>query len=256
MKNYKSTSISIINKKEINKPNEDYYLCDDNEGIYIIVDGVSRDKINGIYPNPSPSEDVSKIFVESVYKYFLQSLYKKDKKLLLYEMINYGNEEIKKYNDKIKWENNFIPGTVGIIVIMEYDKMHYAYIGDCVGSIINKNKEIFTKCQTKKIIQNKEKFSSMEIRNEICNNKNHPYSYGVLNGDKRALNFVEYGVVKIFEKDKIFLCSDGFSDVIYDIPATSIYSMNMDEIEACSKDKDDKTLIIIERNSKERITDR
>lgn len=59
------------------------------------------------------------------------------------------------------------------------------------------------RCQTEKIIQNKGEFSSIKIRNEICNNKGHHYSYGVLNADKRALDFIEYGVAKIFEKDKI-----------------------------------------------------
>lgn len=74
MVKYKSTSVSIINSKNINKPNEDFYLCDDDRGIYLLVDGVSRDKINGIYPNPSPSFDVSKLFVKSVYKFLLENI--------------------------------------------------------------------------------------------------------------------------------------------------------------------------------------
>lgn len=246
---YKSSSKSIENKKNIDKPNEDYFLCDDERGIYILADGVSRDKVNGIYPNPSPSFDVSKIFVESMHKFLLTNIDQNVNMLhLLYSAVKKGNEEIKKYNSRREWIDNFLPGTVGIAVIIHDHKLFFAYIGDCYGLILNKNKKIFTKCQTEKIAEHKREFTAYEIRNKICNNISHPYSYGVLNGDFKAMDFVKYDKIDIKSEDKIFLCSDGFSDIINNLSGKELCKMTIDQMIQKSNKSDDKTVVIIEED--------
>ena len=59
---YRVETATKKNTKEFDKPNEDYFLVDRNNGIFIILDGVTRDKIDGIYPDPSPACEVSKIY--------------------------------------------------------------------------------------------------------------------------------------------------------------------------------------------------
>lgn len=251
MVKYKSNSVSIINSKNINKPNEDFYLCDDSKGIYSLVDGVSRDKINGVYPNPSPSFDVSKMFVKSVYKFLSENINENANILdLLQNAIKKGNDEINEYNSKKEWIDNFLPGTVGIITVIQDHRLFFAYIGDCYGLIISNKSDvtIFTKCQTEKIAIHKKEFSAYEIRNEICNNEAHPYSYGVLNGDFRAISFVNYGTIDIMSNNKIIICSDGFSDVIKNVSGKKLYQMTIDQIAKESKESDDKTMIIIEED--------
>lgn len=249
MVSYKSSSISIKNKRNIDKPNEDYYLCDDTKGIYLLVDGVSRDKVNGIYPNPSPAFDVSKLFVESVYKFLASNINKHTDILdLLCNAIRTGNDKINKYNSKKRWVDDFLPGTVGIVIVIQNYKLFFAYIGDCYGLILNDRKHIFTRCQTEKIAAHKKEFSAYEIRNEICNNKSHPYSYGVLNGDFRAMDFVNYDLIDIQSMDKILLCSDGFSDLIKDLSAEELYKMQIDQMIRKSNESDDKTIVIIEED--------
>lgn len=249
MSGYISRVLSIANVKGINKPNEDFSLCDDERGFYALVDGVSRDKIGGIYPNPSPSADVSKIFVDSIYEYYKNhDLEVHDINNLLLDMVRYGNEQIQHYNQKKKWENDFLPGTVGIVGIIKYNTLFYAYIGDCYGIIVNQQKELFTRCQTKEIAKHKGEFDSKTIRNYICNNKKHPFSYGVLNGDPSALDFLECGYRKLCEGEKILLSTDGFYDAISQIPAVKLCNMSLDQIKEYSTDSDDKTLIIIEED--------
>ena len=249
MKKYKSRVISIRNVKDINKPNEDYFFCDDVHGVYIIVDGVSRDKKHGVYPNPSPAADVSKIFVNSAYDYYknnyanIDDIYK-----VLFNMMRYGNEKIKLYNSLGNWDDGFLPGTVGIIGIIKGSKFSYIYIGDCYGFVINKSKKTFTSCQTEQIIQHKREFDSRTIRNIICNNKDHPYSYGVLNGDERAMGFLEYGEINLHSSDKLFLCTDGFYDALDIISAPELYNIELEKINQYSSNTDDKTLIIIEED--------
>lgn len=248
MLKYNSSAITIKNCKDINKPNEDYYLSDDKNGIYILVDGVSRDKKEGIYPNPSPAFLVSKIFVESAYKYLLNNFNENIFKLL-YETIKRGNEEIKNYNDKVIWENEFLPGTVGVVAIIRNNKLYYAYIGDCYGLVLNSDKHIFSKCQTENIAKHKKEFNAFEIRNVICNNVKHPYSYGVLNGDIRAMDFVNYGEIELSESDKILLCSDGFADIVKNYSGKELYKMGIEQLIKSSKETDDKTMIRIERKT-------
>lgn len=244
---YRSNAISIKNTKDISKPNEDFYLCDDNYGIYVIADGVSRDKHQGKYPNPSPAADVSKIFVNAVYRFYLDnySLSQSINKLL-FDMVQYGNEQIQLYNAKQTWDNDFFPGTVGIVGIMARRKFCYAYIGDCSAFLIHNSKKELTRCQTKEIAKHRCDFDSKTIRNFICNNKQHPFSYGVLNGDARAIDFLEYGDVILSPGDKILLCTDGFFDALNQVSASELYHMSFKELSKHSNSTDDKTLIIIE----------
>ncbi len=238
-----SESVTYPNRRWADKPNEDYYLCDDERQIYILVDGVSRDKIGGIYPNPSPSREVSEIFVNIVYDYLkLHSQH-----FLLQEAINKGNNEIAKYNERIKWENDFLPGTVGIVAVIRDKTMYYCYIGDCYGLKISRtgDKTFFTECQTKLIAKYGKNFTAYEIRNKICNNKEHPYSYGVLNGDASAMDFVVSGMIEIDNDEKIILCSDGFDDLVKNYSAPELYKMSLEEMRDKSENRDDKTLITV-----------
>lgn len=38
---------TLKNTKMYEKPNEDFVLCDNERNIFILLDGVSRDKVNG-----------------------------------------------------------------------------------------------------------------------------------------------------------------------------------------------------------------
>lgn len=238
-----SDSVTFQNSRWADKPNEDYFICDDENQLYILVDGVSRDKIEGVYPNPSPAREVSVLFANAVYDYLMFN----HEHALLKEAVKIGNNKIAQFNEKIKWENNFLPGTVGIVAMIEHRKMYYCYIGDCYGLKIKKTdkKIFFTECQTKQIARHREKFTAYEIRNQICNNKEHPDAYGVLNGDIRAFNFVVQGETEIQEDDRIILCSDGFEDLVTRYSALDLYNMPLKEMYNKSKNKDDKTLIRI-----------
>lgn len=238
-----SESVTYRNNRWADKPNEDYFICDDIRQFYILVDGVSRDKIGGIYPNPSPAREVSEIFVNVVYEY----LKRYPIHLSMMEAVRLGNEEIAKYNSKVKWKNDFLPGTVGIVAIIEEEVMHYCYIGDCYGLKISEagEKTFFTECQTQMVAKYGKQYTAQEIRNEICNNKAHSCSYGVLNGDIRAMDFVVSGMTEIESGEKILLCSDGFDDLIKNYSATDLYEMPLTEMKNRSENRDDKTMIVI-----------
>lgn len=242
---YISDSVTFQNSRWADKPNEDYIICDDGNQLYILVDGVSRDKSGGIYPNPSPAREVSVLFANTVYDYLVSN----HEHIMMQEAIRLGNQKIAEFNGKVKWENNFLPGTVGIVSMIENRKMYYCYIGDCYGLKIcmNGKKVFFTECQTKQIAKHRKKYTAYEIRNQICNNKEHPDAYGVLNGDIRALDFVVQGEIEMQEDDRIILCSDGFDDLVTMYSALDLYNMPLEEMYGNSENKDDKTLVRISK---------
>ena len=47
------------------KPDEDYFFFDEASGFAMILDGVTRDRENGIYPNPSPACRACNAFAEA-----------------------------------------------------------------------------------------------------------------------------------------------------------------------------------------------
>lgn len=239
------------NTQNFNKPNEDYYLCDKQNGIYIVVDGVSRDKINGIYPVPSESEIVSKLVVKTIQKFICLNKSKYSNYCtMLYDAVVKGNEEIYSYN--LTYKGDFLPGTVGIVALIDNEKFYYAYIGDCYGIVVsNLMKKVFTECQTKKINEHKKEFTAKEIRNDICNNIHHPYSYGTLNGSKGAKDFIKTGFMNLVDNIRIFLFTDGLAPYILRLSIEELMNLSVDEIitKSIVGDKeDDKTIIAIDVN--------
>jgi serine/threonine protein phosphatase PrpC len=195
------------------KPLEDYVLIDNESKIFIILDGVSRDKVNGTYPNPSPSFEVSRIFSEEVLRFLKRVELLDDVKHWLKQAVLEGNKKIEEYNNRTSWD--FLPGAVGIISLILGSKFYYMFVGDCSGRILRKGKtRLFTYPQTELIKKHRAEFSADEIRNMICNNKNHPYGYGVFTGESGVIDFLEFGVEPLHSGDLILLTTDGMDELL------------------------------------------
>lgn len=237
---------SIINTRFPDKPNEDYCLCDENLGLVIVLDGVSRDKENGKYPNPSPARIASEIFANAVRELIANmegdQLIKEES---VFECFRRGNDAIYNYNRR-NYAGDFLPGTVGIVLIIRNNKAIYGYIGDCIGlKIHNSTKLFFTREQTAEIAKYGKKFTARQIRNEICNHKEHPYAYGVLDGRNGALDFVETGSFQIDGDEIILLASDGLKEVIEKMDASQLRLLSVESIASSSMgrtNRDDKTV--------------
>lgn len=256
MNNFIISSCSGINKNSAAffKPNEDYLIEDNLHCIYILLDGVTRNKIDGKYPNPSPSAIVSKLFGDEVHEKLLGHR-NSDYFEVLKDSIFQANKKIRDYNQQ---QNNwsFLPGTVGIISIIKNDTFYYAYNGDCSGRLLrNSNVYLFTHPQTERIHKHLQEYTPDYIRNEIVNNKKHPYCYGVFNGQPQAMDLIEYGKLELQTGDKLILASDGLNPY-FDSGNTEITAETTPQhiiestiqIESSSnklKRSDDKAVIII-----------
>lgn len=241
---YISSCGTVRNTKMYYKPNEDYVLCDDEKKIYILLDGVSRDKIDGKYPDPSPALEVTELFAKEAYDY-LQGNYDQCSLEHIKKAFIRGNEAIAGYNAEYE---DFLPGTVGIVCVAYKDRLYYGYIGDCYGRfIVNGKVKIFTKCQTENIAAHKREFSASEIRNKICNNPQHPYAYGVLTGQKEAMEFVVLGECTLTNVDGIILSSDGMEPYLSGLKRNDFENKAADYYlnNAIHHGEDDKAIIIV-----------
>lgn len=245
------------------KPNEDYKLVDSKNEIYILCDGITRTERNGIYPNPSPSSEVSKIFARTVHQKLIELEESGSFSDNLIRAIKKGNEEVNEFNSrrfpKVDYLVNDLAGTVGIVSYIKNGFFYYAYIGDCIGLFVkNKHFQVFTKIQTLKVEEYRKKvgFSDNEtikIRKEFRNNLNHPFSYGAITGEESIFDFITLGKIDTNKFDKIILMSDGLLNLLRLNPEFILFNDAKTIIKKATEleskynfRSDDKSIIIIE----------
>lgn len=246
------------NTKVYDKPNEDCVFVNDDNDIFIVMDGVSRDKIDGRYPNPSPALEVSKLFIEEAYEYIRKFKNQETDYLRIIKCaFEEGNKAIYEYNKL--YVGDFLPGTVGIIAIIKSDILYYGYIGDCFGILVNeKATKEFTMSQTQLIHEHIKEFTANYVRNNICNNIKHPYAYGVLDGRLGAMDFVITGKLSLDEYKGFLLLTDGAEEVVKQTPIKQLFDTNVQELldtEVHNSSMDDKTVIFVRKKTNENIVE-
>ena len=234
----------------IGKPNEDAYILDELHHIYIVADGVTRDRLDGKYPNPSPAKQTSELFVRETHQYLRDNHQRDDVYDLLKNAITKANTLIHEAN---KDYTEFPPSTVAIVAMIRGNKLYFAYIGDSSVYLLNNPLERLTNPQTTLIHAHVHELTLAQIRDEVANNPDHPYAYGVVNGDENALLFVEYHQLDLASGMKVLIASDGFDD--YFESSEFVYNnQSVDELiteaEAFGEENphlrsDDKTAILL-----------
>lgn len=195
------------------KPNEDAYFVDTQHHIYIVADGVTRDRINGMYPNPSPACVISQLFVKTAHEALIKTSQLPDIRTGLTQAAVYANDIIKQKNIDY---TEFLPGTTGIVTVVRDDILHYVHIGDSSVYVVDDGKlNRLTTVQTALVHEHYAEFTKQQVRNDIANNINHPYGYGVLNGHDGAVDFLEYGQINLTSSQVILIASDGL-DVLFE----------------------------------------
>ena len=134
---------------------------------------------------------------------------------------------------------------------MSFTLKHYAYIGDCIGMKISNNKDyfLFTDKQTKLVQKYRHLLNKYTVRNVICNNLNHPFAYGVLNGNENANKFIQTGNFILKHGDKVILATDGLESYIIN-NKESLYELKIAKdfiknSKTQAGQEDDKSVILI-----------
>ncbi len=248
-----------VNRRGLQKPNEDYYIADPEQGIFLILDGVTRP--HGEYPAVTESHAlaVSKRFAEVVYGQVVQGHHKirtnKQAKAVLAEAFAAGNRAILQYNQSLSLEaGSFPPGTVAFLGVIVGARLHYAFIGDCLGLLLRDGQRIQLGEQQTKPAFLAGKTDKAELYGSICNNPEHPLGYGVLTGDVRAEQFVRCSCIQLENQDVLLLSTDGMDNYLRYAPCQELCSLSAKELLLASgqydvppyaKYADDKTVLKI-----------
>jgi hypothetical protein len=212
--------------------------------IVAVADGVTRDpmcvpyercdeailKILKEYPNPSPAKLAAEKFCTCFTSYLKNKAYIGE--IVLASAFKYGNSKIynlnKKHIKNIDYLENDYWSCVASGGTIVNNTLYWGYICDCGVCVFNKSGHL--KFRTADDMQNTNKYiaslsnswgsakwrKEFRIKYRNTPNKNGGLiSFGVLTGEKTALNFVRVGKFDLEDKDYIFFYSDGMADIIY-----------------------------------------
>lgn len=233
------------------KPNEDYFWFDEARGAALVLDGVTRDRENGAYPNPSPARTVTEIFAQAACAVLTAPGTDTPKETLL-AAVKAGNAAAARANED--FPSDFLPGTVGVLALLSGGSLHYAYVGDSNGIVLSRGgAAVFTEPQTKAVHDRRGEFTAHEIRTHICNNARHPCGYGVWTGQDGAMDFLRTGTISLNPGDRILLCTDGIDAFLSAAGPDALCAMDsktiLEKAMAYRKPEgwmDDRTIIIID----------
>lgn len=240
----KIESHTIKNNKFEDKPNEDVIRINETDEFVdiVLLDGVSRDRENGVYPNPSPATIITELFADNCINVMKNENIDNWSLDILKRIIETSNEQMKGYN--VQHNLGFPAGCVGIILRVIRGKIYYAYIGDCTGVFLtNEEVKYFTFKQTEEVVKHKKELTTKQIRYEICNNINHPYGYGVWDGNPGAMDFVKYGEFDYKDGDVLLLFTDGAEEALYCQEYEAWKSTEIDRLIYIKEQEENKAII-------------
>lgn len=206
------------------KPNEDFFWFDEAQGAALVLDGVTRNREHDSYPNPSPSRVVTEVFAQAA-SAVLTTPGKECPQEKLLAAVKAGNAAVARANEG--FPSDFLPGTVGVLILVEGSSLYYAYIGDSNGIVLSRSKAAaFTVPQTKAVHEHRGEFTAHEIRTHICNNAQHPCGYGVWTGQDGAMDFLRTGTISLESGDRVLLCTDGINAFLSDAGPEALCAMD------------------------------
>ncbi len=241
-----------IYSKKTEFPTEDHWkvLEEKNCCTLIVADGVTRYLLRHAtdkwgtpeskkaqlkeYPNPSPA----KLTAEKFCKTSLNSLKKKKN---IFETFKDANESILKFGFKFNPEPNLLEndywGCVGAIARVENNNLSWGFICDCGVAVLTKKGKIkfktldegtqtvslmtkmFTPYLGKKVKDARTIEGRILLRGLFQNRLTYPRGdvkkgFGVINGDKNALDYVRTGSLELKDGETLLVYSDGLANVV------------------------------------------
>ncbi len=235
----RSTAITVRNRQRADKPNEDHFTADDQNGLYLIADGVTTTPAAGDpYPDLAGGQMAARTFCDLAHTFLLAHISE-----LCTSPVETMRMALIAANDAIRVLNlahhryagaNFADqdyyGTVAAMAAVLGDKLYLLAIGD-VTVTLNRGTHLalITDVQTDNVRTYKQTMLerglgarelTLAIRRDYRNRIHarglggEPVGYGVLTGEAGALDFVKDHTLPLEGGDRILLASDGLLPLI------------------------------------------
>ena len=245
--------------REIKKPNEDRVLVDKENGVFILLDGVTR--VHEEYenaPHESAAGDLGDIVVDEAYHFIIDNILDSDPERILRGAVLAANVKIREYREKksqIEWV--YHPSTLGIIGLIRDNTLYFVYAGDCLGVLIRRGAKMLIGREWTLEAVDKLAMSKAERYGKYCNHPDNHLSYTVFNGDDEVTVGLEYSFIDLHSGDTLLIGSDGIgdymkfeksADLIKQSPEEMINNSAEYDARPYAEYADDKTLIKLNFN--------
>lgn len=241
--------------RDIEKPNEDKLFFDEENGLFMVLDGVTRIHSEYVeHPYESAALDLGNIFIEEAYGYIKNHI-DEDPESILREAVRSANLKIREYRkQKSESEWGYYPSTLGIIGILRGNTLHFVSVGDSIAVLLRRDAKILFGREWALEAVDKLELSKEERYAKYCNHPKNPLSYTVFNGDEAVMDGLQYSFIDLHEGDTLIISSDGIgeylkfeknSDLISQSPLEMIKRSEKYDMPPFATYTDDKTVIKI-----------
>lgn len=238
-------------RQEISKPNEDFHIIDQENGIYLIADGVTRPHEEYKSGRESVAAQCAKKLCQCVYDHLLHKT-QSDPGMALMDAMIAGNQSISHLRDSR--HSKYEPCSTFIGAILKGNTLYFSNCCDTVGFLIRDLVKIqLTERQNH--LAELLSYAKDKVYKELHNNMNDPAGFGIFNGDERLKNFLAVSHITLYPGDRIILASDGLSQYLHATRASRLREASLQQIfdDSMEYDRppfqkyaDDKTCIIID----------
>ncbi len=226
--------------RKLAKPNEDRIFTDEKNGIFILLDGITR--VHKEYeeaPETSSAGDIGDLFIEEVCKHLKKNAEKAEPEVLLREAVRKANSRIKEFREKkSKNEWEYYPATLGIVSLIQDNVFHYVSAGDCAALLLRRNAKIVMGYEWTLDAIGLQDYTKKEIYEKYCNHPENHLSYTVFNGDDTVSDGMEYSFIELHSGDTIVIVSDGMGCYVRYEKVRTILSQTPEEMIAFSSKYD------------------
>lgn len=238
------------------KPMEDFCICDGQNGVFIVTDGVTQSAEDyELYAGQSDAGAVAELSARTVHETLLS---RGNSEQSLMDGARLAIERVAEYNKTAK--ASFPPATCLVAACLNGDRLSFAYVGDSVIYLLRGSAKIQLAEQQTRLPALYRRLSGVkttkrEMYDNYTNNINSPLGYGVILGDIRAMDFVHAASIRLEPGDRVIVSSDGIDNYLMFTPFDQIKPLSPEEIMDASVPydnppfadfADDKSIIIID----------
>lgn len=203
------------NQREgLRKPNEDQLLGNQELGLFIIADGVTRphEEYKDEYSERYAASDFAHTLCQSLDRSISSQIEKvrENPEEKLRSILVNCNNRFKSLRAKYLKMGTYPVCSTLLLAFIHNGKLYYYNCCDTVGYILRNGLKIqFTEYYN--WVSDTRKNNKKDVYDIIQNNIEHPDGFGIFNGGKGFEDFVRIGNIRLESGDRIILASDGLA---------------------------------------------
>ena len=222
------SDIITLGSGRAEKPNEDVALADDDRAVFLVVDGVSSTAVGGVYPTPSPGLAAAQAFGDAAAVELMRESTIDELWASLRTAVEAGNDAVLAINAQRRSLIDYVAVDsaccVATVARIRAGRLYVAHSGDGAAYIVRSRtvsritSDHLAHCRShfRRRPCEADEVYFPRVRRDFRNNlrasvDDCPVGYGVYDGDRRALEFVDYLSIALRPHDRVLITTDGLA---------------------------------------------